>query len=123
MMRAVYTITVLHPNPGVSGGCVERFSLTRRRARLSIPVRNTKAHTEMDIVSMRLPEDLLREVDRRSAELNISRADYVRRALLAMNRAVLAEQRKARLRAASLRVRAESIRVNAEFAAIERAPD
>ena len=77
----------------------------------------------MDIVSMRLPGDLLREVDRRSAELKMSRADYVRHALLAMNRAVQAERRKARLRAASLKVRAESIRVNAEFAAIERAPD
>lgn len=77
----------------------------------------------MNMVSMRLPDELLREVDKRAAELDIPRTEYIRRAILAMNRALEDVKRRDRLKRASLRVRAESMKVNAEFAAIERAPD
>jgi metal-responsive CopG/Arc/MetJ family transcriptional regulator len=77
----------------------------------------------MNTVSMRLPDELLREVDKRAAELDIPRTEYIRRSILAMNRALEDAKRRDRLKRASLKVRAESMRVNAEFAAIERAPD
>ena len=77
----------------------------------------------MNTVSMRLPDELLREMDKRAAELDIPRTEYIRRAILAMNRALEDAKRSDRLRRASLKVRAGSMKVNAEFAAIERAPD
>lgn len=72
---------------------------------------------------MRLPDTLLHELDKRAAELDIPRTEYIRRAILAMNAALDDAQRHDRLRRASLKVRTESLKVNAEFAAIERAPD
>jgi len=77
----------------------------------------------MNSVSMRLPDALLREMDKRAAELDIPRTEYIRRAIIAMNRALDDAKRRDRLKRASLKVRAESMQVNAEFAAIERAPD
>ena len=77
----------------------------------------------MNTVSMRLPDELLREVDKRAAELDIPRTEYMRRAILAMNRVFEDTKRRDRLKRASLKVHAESMKVNAEFAAIERAPD
>ncbi len=77
----------------------------------------------MNTVSMRLPDGLLRELDKRAAELDIPRTGYIRRAILAMNRALEDAKRRDRLKRASIKVRTESMKVNAEFAAIERAPD
>ena len=77
----------------------------------------------MNTVSMRLPDGLLRELDKRAAELEIPRTEYIRRAIRAMNSAIEDAKRRDRLKRASLKVRAESMKVNAEFAAIERAPD
>lgn len=77
----------------------------------------------MSTVSMRLPDHLLREMDKRAMELDIPRTEYIRRAILAMNRALDDTKRRDRLKRASLKVRAESMKVNAEFAAVERAPD
>jgi hypothetical protein len=72
---------------------------------------------------MRLPDNLLGEMHRRAAELDIARSVYSRRAIVAMNHALEQAKRRDRLTKASLKVRAESMKVNAEFAAIERAPD
>ena len=77
----------------------------------------------MNTVSMRLPDGMLRELDKRAAELDIPRTEYIRRAILAMNLAIEDAKRRDRLKRASLKVRAESMKVNAEFAALERAPD
>ena len=77
----------------------------------------------MTTVSLRLPDDLVKEADHRARALRIPRAEYIRRAIAALNAKVVAEQRRQRMMDASKRVRAESMRVNAEFDAIERAPD
>lgn len=77
----------------------------------------------MIAISTRLSDDMLRELDRRAAHLKLSRTEYIRAAVRAMNRAVDQERRKTRIRSASLRVRAESLRVNAEFSRVEHAPD
>ncbi|MDD5285904.1 MAG: hypothetical protein PHD54_08590 [Desulfuromonadaceae bacterium] len=77
----------------------------------------------MTTLSLRLPDDLLREVDVSADELHIPRAAYVRKALEQMNAAVYAQRRRTRLMEASLKVRGESMRVNAEFDGIEDAPN
>ena len=77
----------------------------------------------MTTVSLRLPDDLVKEADHRARALRIPRAEYIRRAITALNAKVVAEQRRQRMMDASKRVRGESMRVNAEFDAIESAPD
>ena len=77
----------------------------------------------MNTISIRLPDDLLREVDCRAAELQIPRAEYLRRAILSMNRETSGRLRRTRLMEASARVREESMAVNREFAEIENDPE
>jgi Arc/MetJ-type ribon-helix-helix transcriptional regulator len=77
----------------------------------------------MEAISLRLPEELLRESRRCARLLELSRAAYIRRALERMNRETDARARAERLATASRKVRAESMKVNAEFAATERDPD
>lgn len=77
----------------------------------------------MTTVSLRLPDTLIKEADKRARDLRIPRAEYIRRAIVALNAQVTAEQRRRRIMEASRRVRGESMRVNAEFDAIEDAPD
>ena len=77
----------------------------------------------MTTLSLRLPDDLLHEVDDFAREMHIPRAEYVRKALEQMNLTVAAQRRRSRLMKASLKVRGESMNVNAEFNAIENAPD
>lgn len=77
----------------------------------------------MEMISLKLPEPLLKASDRHARALGISRAEYIRRAIESMNREAEVRARAARLAEASRRVRRESARVNAEFAAIERDPD
>lgn len=76
----------------------------------------------MSSLSVRVPDDLLHEVDTLAAELHLPRAAYIRKALEQMNANVAAERRRARLMEVSRRVSAESLRVNAEFSEIEDAP-
>jgi predicted transcriptional regulator len=76
----------------------------------------------MTTLSLRVPNDLLHEVDTAAEQLHIPRAAYVRKALEQMNIVVAAQARRQRLMEASLKVRGESMRVNAEFDAVEDAP-
>ncbi len=77
----------------------------------------------MTTVSLRLPDSLIKETDKRAQELHIPRAEYIRRAIVTLNTQVTAEQRRRRMMEVSRRVRGESMRVNAEFNAVEDAPD
>ena len=77
----------------------------------------------MATVSLRLPDELVKEADRRARDLRIPRAEYIRRAIATLNAQAVAAQRRQRIMDASRRVRGESMRVNTEFAAIEDAPD
>jgi len=77
----------------------------------------------MSAISIKLPNELLETSDRYAEVLQVSRAEYIRRALARMNQEVEAQLRAARLAAASRKVRQESMRVNAEFAAFETEPD
>lgn len=77
----------------------------------------------MGAISIKLPDDLLETSGRCAEALNLSRAEYIRRAIERMNRATRARLRAKRLAEVSRKVRKESLRVNAEFAAIEQDPD
>ena len=74
----------------------------------------------MSTISLRLPDDLLKEVDKNAHALSIARAEYVRRAVEELNARLLGKRRRDKLLQASLRVRKESMKMNAEFARIER---
>lgn len=76
----------------------------------------------MTTVSLRLPDDLLRETEIRAKNLHIPRAEYIRRAIVAMNREMLEQKKRERLKKLSQSVRAESMKINAEFDAIESNP-
>jgi len=73
----------------------------------------------MSMVSVRLPDKLLEQVNELALELEIPRAEYMRMALEAMNREMLEKRRHERLKALSLRVREESMKVNAEFEGLD----
>ena len=74
----------------------------------------------MPAISLKLSEHLLAASGQCAAALQLSRAEYMRRALERMNSETRARLRADRLRAASRRVREDSMRINAEFDAIER---
>lgn len=76
----------------------------------------------MTTLSLRLPDELLQDVDVFARQMHIPRAEYVRKALEQMNMTVAAQRRRTRLMETSLKVRAESMAVNAEFSDIEDAP-
>jgi metal-responsive CopG/Arc/MetJ family transcriptional regulator len=73
----------------------------------------------MRAISLKLPEELLQESGRCAGRLDLSRAQYIRKAIEKMNRETRTRFRDKRMAEASLRVREDSMRVNAEFAAIE----
>ncbi|MFZ2627263.1 MAG: hypothetical protein WAX67_00075 [Rugosibacter sp.] len=77
----------------------------------------------MTTVSLRLPDDILQATEQRAKTLHLPRAEYIRRAIVAMNEDVLKQSRREQLIRVSKRVAADSMRVNAEFAAIEDTPD
>jgi predicted transcriptional regulator len=77
----------------------------------------------MSAISLKLPEDLLAAAGRCAEALQLTRAEYIRRAVEQMNRGTQERLRARRLRDASRKVRGESMRVNEEFAAIEHDVD
>ncbi|MCX5910805.1 MAG: ribbon-helix-helix protein, CopG family [Deltaproteobacteria bacterium] len=73
----------------------------------------------MTTISIRLPDDMLNEVDKIAKDLNVPRTAYLRQAILSMNSKVKEDRRRARIMEVSRRVRNESMRVNAEFSEVE----
>ncbi len=76
----------------------------------------------MSAISIRLPENILNEVDEIAKELKVPRTEYLRQAILLMNSKVKEEKRRTRVMKLSRRVRKESMRVNAEFSEVEHDP-
>ncbi len=77
----------------------------------------------MNAITVRLPDQLFKELDDKSKKLKISRTLYVRKALERLNQEIDVKQRQERLKEISLKVRSESLKVNAEFSEVEDAPD
>lgn len=73
-------------------------------------------------VSLRLSDELLKEAEHRAKILHLPRAEYIRRAITAMNEEVLSQKRHEHLMKVSRRIAAGSMEVNAEFDAVEDAP-
>ena len=76
----------------------------------------------MTTISIRLPEDILNEVDQIAKDLEVPRTAYLRQAILSMNTKIKEDRRRARILKLSRRVRKESMRVNAEFSKVEHDP-
>lgn len=76
----------------------------------------------MTTISIRLPNDILGEVDKIAKDLNVPRTAYLRQAILSMNSKVKEDKRRARVMKLSKRVRKESMRINAEFSEVEHDP-
>ena len=77
----------------------------------------------MSVISIRLPEQLLQQLDHRASFLHIQRAEYIRKAIEYMNEEMNKKERKEKLIQASLRVRDDSMRINQEFSDIEHDKD
>jgi hypothetical protein len=77
----------------------------------------------MQSIALKLPEELVKASERAASSLQVSRAEYIRRAIEEMNRKMLAEARARQMAEASRRVRGESMRVNREFEEVETDPD
>lgn len=76
----------------------------------------------METISLTLSDDLLKTSGQCAKLLQLSRAEYIRRALMRMNSNTRRQLRAKRLADASKKVRLESMRVNAEFEDIEHDP-
>ena len=76
----------------------------------------------MTTISIRLPDEILNEVDKIAKDLNVPRTAYLRQAILSMNSKVKEDTRRARIMKLSRRVRKESMRINAEFCEVEHDP-
>ena len=77
----------------------------------------------METISLTLSDELLETSGQCAKLLQLSRAEYMRRAIARMNSNTRRRLRAKRLADASRKVRRESMRVNAEFEAIEHDPD
>ena len=77
----------------------------------------------MAIVTLRLSDSIIQKLDTNAHILHMSRSDYIKKAIFAMNHDTQEYERKQRLQAASKLVRQESMKINAEFAAIEHDPE
>lgn len=68
-------------------------------------------------VSLRLSDELLKEAEHRAKILHLSRCEYIRRAIAAMNKEVFTQKRREHLMKVSRRIAVGSMKVNAEFEA------
>ena len=76
----------------------------------------------MAAISLHLSDELAEASGEFARALQVSRSEYIRRAIERMNRETRAMLRARRMAESSRRVRDESLRVNAEFAAFEQDP-
>jgi predicted transcriptional regulator len=77
----------------------------------------------MSSLTIRLPERMLNEVDKRAQKLHLSRTAYIKKSIEYMNMEIQENERKDRLIEASKRVRKESMLVNSEFSQVEYDPE
>lgn len=77
----------------------------------------------MSVITIRLPEKLLHDLDTHAHAIHLQRAEYIRLAIEHMNMTVKNKERIERLKKASLKVRKESMRINKEFSRIEYDPE
>ena len=76
----------------------------------------------MSALTVRLPNNVIDEVNSRAKKLHISRSEYIRKSIENMNEKLQQQERKDRLVRASKLVRKESMIVNSEFSKVEYEP-
>jgi metal-responsive CopG/Arc/MetJ family transcriptional regulator len=76
----------------------------------------------MSVITVRLPDKLLNDLDLHAHAINLPRAEYIRLAIEYMNTNIKKKKSIERLKKASLLVRKESMRINKEFSRIEHDP-
>ncbi len=77
----------------------------------------------MPILTIRLPDKILHEVDLKSKSLHVSKNAYIQKAINNLNNEINADIKRKRLIKASKKVRSNSIEVNNEFSIIENDPE
>ncbi len=75
------------------------------------------------MVSVRLSEKLLGEMQAKAQSLHLSQTEYIREAIERMNAHTERVARSQQLKRASYLVRDESIKINQEFTEIEQDPE
>lgn len=76
----------------------------------------------MSIITVRLSDQLLHDLDANAQTIQMHRAEYIRLAIEQMNKAIQNKERIERIKKVSLRVRKNSMQVNKEFSRIEHDP-
>ena len=76
----------------------------------------------MPILTIRLPDEILHEVDLKSKSLHVSKNAYIQKAINNLNCQINADFKKKRLIKASQKVRSNSMEINNEFSIIENDP-
>ena len=76
----------------------------------------------MSALTVRLPNNVIDEVNNRAKKLHITRSEYIRKSIENMNKKLQQQERKDRIIKASKLVRKESMVVNSEFSKVEYEP-
>jgi metal-responsive CopG/Arc/MetJ family transcriptional regulator len=76
----------------------------------------------MSALTVRLPHQVIDEVDNRAKKLHITRSEYIRKSIENMNKQLQQEERKDKFIRISNLVRKESMVVNSEFSKVEHEP-
>ena len=76
----------------------------------------------MSALTVRLPNNVIDEVNSRAKKLHITRSEYIRKSIENMNKKLQQQERKDRIIRASKLVRKESMIVNSEFSKVEYEP-
>jgi len=76
----------------------------------------------MSALTVRLPHQVIDEVDNRAKKLHITRSEYIRKSIENMNKQLQQEERKDKFIRISKLVRKESMVVNSEFSKVEHEP-
>ncbi|MBY0581253.1 MAG: CopG family transcriptional regulator [Rickettsiales bacterium] len=77
----------------------------------------------MPILTIRLPDKILHEVDLKSRSLHVSKNAYIQKAINNLNEQINSDIKRKRLIKASQEVRSNSMEVNNEFSVIENDPE
>lgn len=77
----------------------------------------------MSALTIRLPNEVVTELDMRAHKLRMSRSEYIRESIKLMNKGIYDKERKSKLIEVSKRVKKESMIINYEFSEIEYDPE
>lgn len=76
----------------------------------------------MSALTVRLPNNVIDEVNNRAKKLHITRSEYIRKSIENMNKKLQQQERKDKFIRVSKLVRKESMVVNSEFSKVEYEP-